>query len=422
MEMHLIKSSRNQVRTKTLTSNIFGYFLPIFVVSAMTLSYLPGLSKVTIIIGFTISILYLLYHLSSRKGFQPEFIIYFSWVCWSLTGAFVCVNQEAFWNKFSTIFQISIMIFIISGITYTSKNLRINVFSLLLGITVLLIISFYKGEINLSFLKEQFRLGGVIGNANMFAFHMLFGIWSILYSYNRKMSTMKKMLIVSIITVLSIMILLTGSRKSFLAEILFFNILILYNLRANVKRVQLSILGSVFMAVIIFYFVDYTLKETYMGERLLSIQKDYEEGHSIHKRQQMYKVGFEIIDRNPILGIGIGNYYWLVGKEVGGYSHSDFIEVGSGTGIVGLLIYYSIYIVIWHRLSWIRKNTSNPRIQYHIALFKASIIVIFLLGLGAPYYYVKIFWIYLASVFGYTRYIEHRIQSILSYKKDVDRA
>ncbi len=65
-------------------------------------------------------------------------------------------------------------------------------------------------------------------------------------------------------------------------------------------------------------------------------------------RLALIDVGIEQFKRTPILGIGMGSGHLVAWKYLQRfyYLHNNFVEILSGGGIVGFLIYYSIYIYL----------------------------------------------------------------------------
>lgn len=74
---------------------------------------------------------------------------------------------------------------------------------------------------------------------------------------------------------------------------------------------------------------------------------------SSRTRFLMISIGFKIFINNPILGVGVGNYAYHAYNEYGlfkqVYSHSNYIELMSNTGIIGAILYY--LIPIWSTVS-----------------------------------------------------------------------
>jgi len=121
--------------------------------------------------------------------------------------------------------------------------------------------------------------------------------------------------------------------------------------------------------------------------------------------------GLGMIKKSPIFGIGLSNFSVL--SKTGLYSHSDYLEVASNTGIIGFIIYFSIYIVLWRRLSLIKKITTDSFILYKVNIFKTAILTILLFGFGKPHITSKITWIFIAIAVGYTSFVKSRISHFL---------
>jgi O-antigen ligase len=238
------------------------------------------------------------------------------------------------------------------------------------------------------------------------------GIFAILFFWRERQKLLRSLLLYAGLALMSLAIIASGSRKNFIAEVLFFNLWIFYCYGRRIFRTRFGIIGLFIFLLSIYYFVDFTLTSTITGERLFAVQAEYNRGSGLSKRQAMYIKGFQLINENPVFGVGLDQYI-IIAEDIHGYSHSDFIEVTAGTGFVGALIYYSIYFVLWRRIVWISKRIRKPLINYHIGLIKSSVIMIFLLGLGVPYYYFKITWIYLAAVVGYTWHIERKMRKVI---------
>jgi O-antigen ligase len=66
------------------------------------------------------------------------------------------------------------------------------------------------------------------------------------------------------------------------------------------------------------------------------------EDYSIMTRLDAWRIILEIVKVNPILGLGISNYYWytslfpILGYRVSFNSHNNYIDIFAQTGIVGL--------------------------------------------------------------------------------------
>lgn len=89
-------------------------------------------------------------------------------------------------------------------------------------------------------------------------------------------------------------------------------------------------------------------------------------------REAYTNLAIEIWKSNPILGVGINNFAPLNTIEKNAYSHNNYVELLSGVGIVGFLLYYvPLFSLV------IRKYKSDL-----LNLLKALIVVLLFLEVG----------------------------------------
>jgi O-antigen ligase len=63
-------------------------------------------------------------------------------------------------------------------------------------------------------------------------------------------------------------------------------------------------------------------------------------------RANMVQIGLELFKKNPILGVGFGNFSYHYYYEYSGwaqtYAHNNYVEILADTGIVGFVLYYIV--------------------------------------------------------------------------------
>lgn len=376
-----------------------------FVIGLMTLSNIEGLSKIMIVYGLAFSWLFLIYFLYLKLKLQPEVILYFAWIAWSIIGAFKAVDMTLYLPSLITIIQIGAMIFVVAGVIAQRPNVSIVMLAVAIGGIIVAISGYYSGEYQLaSEIESRTRATGLTGNANNFAYHLLFVIFVLFYFWQFKCSLGRHTILLAVITICFIGIIYSGSRKGFVCVLTF---LLLWFLYCHGKKAfEKPIITFVILLILsgaLYFTTDYVLSNTFLGKRL---ELDALE-HGSEPRIQMYLDGFAMIGKNPIWGVGLNNYRLL--SISGLYSHSDYIEVAANTGIVGFCLYFSIYVVLWRRLNRIKTMTEDPRLMYIIGLFKAAIITILLAAFGSPHITSKLTWVFLASAIGYSWSIERAL-------------
>jgi O-antigen ligase len=150
-------------------------------------------------------------------------------------------------------------------------------------------------------------------------------------------------------------------------------------------------------------FVDFATSDTNLSRRL---ERTGDDAGDL-KREKMYSIGTTLILENPVTGVGLGNFNSRSG--MGLYSHSDYMEVLSTTGLVGAALYFPIYFIWWRRLSRVSKGTHDPEVRYQVRLFQAILLTMLMLGTGVPNFMQTEQWYWIAAMIGYTHALDTEI-------------
>ena len=116
-----------------------------------------------------------------------------------------------------------------------------------------------------------------------------------------------------------------------------------------------------------------------------------ESGESIDSRTDMIGEGIAILSDNPVIGVGLDNFRHV--SEAGTYSHSNPIEVSVSTGLVGLLLYYSIYALIGWRALVLNVRSRGHAVPRMVLVAMAGYSLMDLTHIS---YYEKTSWLFLA--------------------------
>ncbi|NLD47238.1 MAG: O-antigen ligase family protein [Clostridiaceae bacterium] len=181
-------------------------------------------------------------------------------------------------------------------------------------------------------------------------------------------------------------IILTGSRKSFLAASLLLVYWVLLCLRGTLKKATFSrktgviILVSV-AAISFIYYITPVFEESVMLYRLTNL---FESGDTI--RTGMYTEAYDFFISSPLYGIGYKNYELLSVYRT--YSHSTYAEALACTGLLGVFLYFSAYIIM--AVKTIRVII-NKHLSHNVRIQARNILGIFLvmlfLGTGVIHFY-----------------------------------
>lgn len=391
-----------------LPNDIWDWLLLLFIISSLTISFVPGLSIITIMYGSIFSGIFLLYFLYNRISLTmpPEIIIYFLWIMWSLGGLSNVINETWYYSQLKTVLQMGVMIFIIGTMIAMKSNISIVMFGIVIGSSMVILNSIYMGEVTqFSSIGARVRLESITGNANKFAYCVLFLAFSLLYFWNKK-SSLKWRVILSTAVFISLMfIVFSGSRKTLIAFLIFILFWFIFCQRNKLTRNPIiAYLTLVVLLGGIYFVADHVKSEVYMSRRFES--EEIERGGS--HRIRLYVEGIQMIKSYPIFGVGLGNY--KAHSSTRQYSHSDYIEVAAGTGIVGFMLYFSIYLMLWLRLNRIKCMTTDSQLLYIVGFMKAAVIAMLLVSFGSAKINSKITWIFLASAIGYSWKLERSLK------------
>jgi O-antigen ligase len=394
-------SSVRSMRHKFLLGSLF-----VFIVGLMTVSHFSELSKLMILYGMLLGWLFLICFFYFKLKLQPEVILYCAWVAWSIIGIINAIELSLSVYSLTTIIQIAMLIFIVAGITALNRSLFVVMLAITIGGIIVTFSSYYSGELqSAANIASKTRSAGITANANSFAYHLLFVVIAIFYFWKQNSSIILRIFLPVIFTISMIGIVYYGSRKGFIGALAFIILWFLFcESRKFSKSPFITLITLLMISGMLYFMADYVMSNTNLGRRL---ENTREQGAP--KRMQMYVDGFKMIRSNPITGVGLNNYSAL--STSGLYSHSDYVEVAANTGIVGFMLYFSIYAVLWRRLNRIKAMADDPRLLYVIGLLKAAILTILLVAFGRPNITSKLTWIFLAGAIGYSWSIERVLRT-----------
>ncbi len=191
-------------------------------------------------------------------------------------------------------------------------------------------------------------------------------------------------------------VLLSSSRKAVLMSLIApMGIMLLATYKPNYLFRIIGILLSVFF---VFYLI-FTNETLYniIGIRMKGLSEfllkkdDYDT--SLFLRQYFISVGKKLFVSSPLVGRGFGNFSHLLGENPsseylnfgGTYAHNNYWQILSELGLVGFIIYYSMYALIIFKLAK-RVFVERDRLSY---LFLVFIVVLMIFESGIVSLYSK---------------------------------
>ena len=246
-----------------------------------------------------------------------------------------------------------------------------------------------------SLIENEKRLGSLL-NANTLgmciAYSLLINFYFILYD--------KKLRFLDLLMIPMLVILIaTGSRKAIL--IVIGGIFALIILKSFNNRKALISLLRVILVVLLLSVITYLVLQLPMMSKLkyrlndmiIALRGEGTRGTDGWLRIQYVKLGMELFRKHPILGIGLGNAntYTLQLYNHNHYLHNNYVEMLATLGIVGTVLYYSIYAYFLYAFFKYRKVGRDR--EYDVCL--TILLVRLVMDYGAVFFYNKETYIYI---------------------------
>ena len=209
------------------------------------------------------------------------------------------------------------------------------------------------------------------GNANATAIMMYVGFVLAAYFWNK--GIFYKILTIVYIPIALSNIALSGSRKGFIGTALFITLFIISSYLPSIKKknaLRTIVSFVLFLAVMI---VIYNLFAPIFIDSVLFSRLNMMGDESNAVRLMMYQDAFRLFKEYPIFGIGYDNYQYM--GIFNAYTHSTYAEVLVSSGIIGTLIYFSIYISIIRKVI----KLYLAKIKQKITIYNEGILLSFML-------------------------------------------
>lgn len=235
----------------------------------------------------------------------------------------------------------------------------------------------------LAIMNTGIRMGGLIGNENTYG--LVFANAAIVAMYYCLFKNKKSHWFLTGLMIF--FALSSGSKKAvflLLMGVGFF-ILVKYGIRKFFKALFYSL---------IFMIMGWFLINLPIFSRILKRLELYlsvSGNASDNLRADLIRYGVELFTESPLLGYGLGNYHLF--HWSGLYSHNNYIEVLVSLGIIGFILYYTIFIKSLIGLILNRRHLKP--IQF---LLMFSIVSSLILGYGMVQFYGKSIWILMGVI------------------------
>ncbi|REE57513.1 O-antigen ligase [Paenibacillus taihuensis] len=391
--------------------------LAVFVFTIILFSFNPSLSWIPqgcacMVVGSFI------FEVTRVEGFK--FVMPLPLICYFCF--IIYVSLSLIWTDQSVDMMFTlIQLFFISFIMVNIVNYQGHFRSITIGFLAALIVATIDlwGQMgSLVNTNEALRVTSFLGNPNTFAIALTIGMLLAMETLIKKPTTSGRSLGRFILKAACVLLLLlfsyeivflTGSRKAMLTVFMLgFMILFRYFLKVKfLQKIIIILIGTGILTELFFL-----LKESVFFKRLSNIfellqGKSVNDG-SLSERSNMMGDALKLWEAKPITGWGTDQFRYLTDYQT--YSHNNFLELLSNNGLIGLILYYSIFIFML--IVAFKQLVSRKEAESHIGFFSVATLLIFIFwDIAHVSYYSKFHWVMLSIIMGITYYLKTKAQA-----------
>lgn len=248
-----------------------------------------------------------------------------------------------------------ILCFVLILLVRDTRTLYLATWALLLGglISVISPIFFNVGRAQG---YELMRYGGLWGDQNEFAALLLVMIPLAALNIIISRGKILKLVSIAISVILTIGVVMTYSRGGFLA-LCVMTVLAIFKLstgRNRIKMLAITIPCMVIAFALIYYFFSEEIITRMETLSVLSNKESVAKDEALSLRYNAYFVIVpKVFSEHPILGVGLRQFIFKNPYHI--YTHNTFLEVLTGTGLVGFIPFVLILFFTWKELRTVQK-------------------------------------------------------------------
>lgn len=308
------------------------------------------------------------------------------WILFTVTsfafGLCVAVNYQFLTSAISTFSQFLLLMY---GIVYISNQDRTIDFFIKMFIVLSVLCAITTVFWGVEYVHTSGQLSmGILNNPNDLGITMAIGVCCILFKYNFE-KLVSSIFAFSAILCLIYVAMLTGSRKSFICIVFiiiyWFIFIVFKDLKASQFSTKIKGIILILLVIVAGYYILYPFLE---GSVLLTRLNMLSDSGDM-KRVGMYSEAFNLFTKSPLVGIGFNNYQAVSIFEL--YSHSTYAEVLACTGILGLILYFSPYIILLSHYGKLVTSNLNAVLQRQAKVLLGLFGVLLFLGVGVIHFY-----------------------------------
>lgn len=305
-----------------------------------------------------------------RADLPLEGILLILFSLWASTGFFFATDYDMFYVFFRQIVELALIVLFVSFILKHSAGAK---WFYLAYIGVVVYHVFFREE---SISLDQLQMQGRIASANTYGFNCFLGLLSVLALFGETKKTWVRGVLFCAGMLALFGVVLSASRSAFVASSLLVALWAPLCLLGSARQKIAALLGAVIVLYAGQWVFQAIVQNTYMGTRFTQAV-NLEDGSTV-SRLEFVGIGGQLFLENPIFGCGIGQFG--VASGTGYYAHNEVVEIAATTGLPGLILYYSAFILAWKRLSGSLRFLDDSYLKYRVNSARLAMITLLLSG------------------------------------------
>lgn len=348
------------------------YYLVIF-----TLGQIPQFEQKTIWLGAALVGLFsapiFLRHVRGRHV-PREGILLALFLLWSLTGLVVASDLALFTRYFKLVGMLALIVIFVSLILRNSGEAK-WFYLAFLGVAVFRVV-FWEEPISMEQITQTKGVIARLQKANAIGFYCDMGILGLLALFAETKRIWLRAALIGAGVLALYGVVLSASRGAFAALIaivlLWPGLCLVGGFRFKLK----TVVAAAILLWLAYGAYQFIVKETYMGVRFT--KSTHMEDNSTQVRYDLVRTGFRIFAQNPLVGCGLGQFG--IASGTGYYAHNELAEIAATTGLPGLILYYSVYVIAWRRLTRSLRCFQDSLMRYRINMARLLLLILVVSG------------------------------------------
>lgn len=375
-----------------------------YIVTVVLLSYREDLTQAAKIAGVLlgVAVMFLVFAKGKRIVVPLTYRILGAWFMVALVSSIFSGHLEVSMMRALTVAQVSGIGFLVTNILIWNRSTRFYAIALIgAALMSVAMVTAMPG----TFATMDGRVYGTMGNANWYGVMLSVAmVLSLITALDAKNLVVKVMSFGATIPIANMM-LQTGSRKAMIAGLLLGGglICIAYLYKSGAATFRSFFVAMIIVASLVPVGITFLVNSDYWfrtEQAVAAVSGDIGSAdQSVIGRLWLAQQAIELSLKNPLLGIGLDTFRMArsgnTGMTIGTYSHSNYLEILVSTGIVGFVLFFSIYWLWFRKLYAFRRRMRSPASFRRYTMVMVVVMMIAAMDVAMVSYYDKFMWLVL---------------------------